>query len=162
MKIEIEKITDEGLLRWACGLTINAESNITLDKIYANEHSPIRTQLFKITMFGIPTFVSTHFVRHTIGATHFVKSNREDRSGYTGDAGRHQPVNHGILCNAQALIQMARKRLCYKSHIETVFTMSKIRTGVMKIDRELALKMVQECSYRGGVCHEDKPCGLIL
>ena len=106
MMVRAEKLTGTDLMRWACGLTIDKESTIDLYEIYKNEHSPIRTQLFKVEMLDIPTFVSVHFVRHTQGVTHFVKSNRKDRGG-KDDVDRWTPVNHGMLCNAQALINMA-------------------------------------------------------
>jgi hypothetical protein len=110
-------------------------------------------------MYGIPTFVSTHFVRHNIGIiAHFCKTQRDDRGG-EDDADRWTPTNHGILCNAQTLVNMARKRLCFKSHIATVRQMRNIRAEVMKVDPALAVRLVPECVYRGGICYEDKLCG---
>lgn len=156
--VTVQKLTDVGLLRDACSFTIDMKSKADLAKMYRSEHSPIRTQLFWIEMFDIPTFVSVHLVRHHVGVDHFVKSNREDGLGYSGDAGRWQPVNHAMLINAQALINMARKRLCLKAHIETVRTMVKIRKAILPIDRWLALFMVPECEYRGFVCNEPHPC----
>lgn len=157
--VKVEKITDLDLLQWACSMTIDSESEMSLERIYRNEHSPMRTQLFKISMFGLPTFVSTHFMRHPIGVVaHFGKTLRDDRGG-PDDANRWTPTNHGMICNAQALINMARKRLCFKSHHATVRQMRMIRDGVMAVDPDLAYRMVPECLYRGGICHEDKPCG---
>jgi hypothetical protein len=157
MQINISKLVGEDWMRWACALTIDSESNMTLDKIYANEHSPMRTQIFAVTMLGIPTFVSTHFRTHSQGVTHFVKSLREDRSG-DGTENRWTPTNHGMLINAQSLINISRKRLCYKSHDETRRVMKAIKTAVDGVDSELALRMVHDCVYRNG-CHEDKTCG---
>lgn len=158
----VEKLTDIELLHWACGLTIDSESSMSLRRIYRNEHSPMRTQLFKIGMYGIPTFVSTHFVRHNIGIIgHYCKTQRDDRIGET-DGDRHDrwtPTNHGILCNAQALVNIARKRLCYSSHWATIDVMESIKEEVKLVDPELAKRLVPECEYRGGVCHEDRMCG---
>lgn len=161
MIIEVTKLTDESLMREACAYTINAESKMTLPRIYQCEHSPMRTQIFWVEMVDIPTFVSVHFVRHKHGVEHFVKSNRNDRPSYTGDAGREHPVNHAMLCNAQALINMARKRLCFKAHPETVDVMVKIKIEVGKTDPALAQFMVPECLYRNG-CNELKSCGFYL
>lgn len=157
MEVEINKITDEALLRWACSLTIDSESKATLKSLYRNEHSPIRTQMFTVTMTGIPTFVSTHFCRHDIGVVHFIKSLREDRCG-KGDETRWTPTNHGMFLNAQALLNMARKRLCYKCSPETREVMECIKDTMFLVDEDLANRLVPECVYRGS-CHEDKPCG---
>jgi hypothetical protein len=122
-----------------------------------SEHSPIRTQIFWIEMYDIPTFVSVHFVRHKHGIEHFVKSNRDDRSSYTGDLGRNQPVNHAALCNAQSLINMARKRLCKKSHPETQKLMQLIVDKIKEVDPLLFPFLIPDCKYRGKCC-EITPC----
>lgn len=159
MSVTIEKITDVGLLRWACSMTTGGKhSDASLYEMYNCEHSVIRTQLFKITMMNIPTFVSVHLVRHNVGVTHFVKTNRDDRGG-SDKVDRLTPVTHGMIINAQSLINMARKRLCLKSHPSTVFAMKQIRQAMQDVDRTLVLFMVPECVYRGGVCHELKTCG---
>lgn len=156
--VTARKITDESLLRRACEMTMHGyPSSMTLSKIYQCEHSPMRTQLFWIELVSIPTFVSVHFVRHHVGVEHFVLSNREDRGG-DEHAGRHSPVNHGMLINAQALVNMARKRLCNKAHVETQAVMKAIRAAVAQEDPALAGFMVRECDYRNGFCSEVKSC----
>ena len=157
--IKAYKITGTDLMRLACSYTINTESNMSLEKIYQCEHSPMRTQMFVVEMINIPTFVSVHFVRHKHGVEHFVKSNREDRDSYTGDLGRWQPVNHMMLCNAQALVNMARKRLCRKASKETIEIMQLIVESIDKVDCALAERLVPECEYRRG-CREIRSCGL--
>ena len=156
MQITVEKITGIDLMRRACEATTGKPSNMSLDAIYRCEHSPIRTQLFWVEMRDIPTFVSVHLVRHNIGVTHFVSSNRDDRGG-NAEADRNTPVNHSMLINAQALINMARKRLCGKASVETRDVMYDIRSSIHEVDPDLASYMVPECLYRGG-CHELKPC----
>ena len=160
--ISVEKLTGIELLQWACSMTIDAESSMKFDRIYRNEHSPMRSQIFKISMYDIPTFVSTHLVRHNIGVIgHYCKTQRDDRIGETEGTAhdRWTPTNHGILCNAQALVNMARKRLCHTSHWATVEVMRNILVEVAEVDPALAKRMVPECIYRGGVCHEDRICG---
>jgi len=144
-EIIVEKLTDKSLLQWACSMTIDSNSAMSLGRIYRNEHSPMRTQLFKISMLGI----------------HYCKTQRDDRIGETeGDApDRWTPTNHGILCNAQALVNIARKRLCYTSHWATMDVMKSMKCEISKVDPELSKRLVPECIYRGGVCHEDKICG---
>lgn len=157
MKITVKKLTDEKLMQRACQFTIDKETNISLEKIYQCEHSPARTQMFWVEMSDIPTFVSVHFVRHKIGVEHFVKSNRDDRGG-NGKEDRNTPVNHAMLINAEALITMARKRLCKKAHQKTVEVMEAIRQAVGDEDLELYKRMVKNCIYRGG-CYELVSCG---
>jgi hypothetical protein len=108
-------------------------------------------------MHGIPSFVSTHLVRHKIGIEHYVESFRDDRGG-TGNENRLTPVNHGMLLNAQALIQISRKRLCYKSHSKTIAVWTKVRNEIAIIDQDLAMAMVPECVYRNGLCPELLEC----
>ena len=161
-EVFVEKLTDIGLLQWACSMTIDSDSNMNLERIYRNEHSPIRTQIFKVSMLGIPTFVSTHFVRHNVGILgHFCKTQRDDRIGETEgtDHDRWTPTNHGILCNAQALINIARKRLCHTSHMSTMAVMYMLRDAIKEVDEDLAKRLLPECRYRGYVCHEDRMCG---
>lgn len=157
MQIKVEKITDGQLMRKACSYTINAESKMTLAKIYKCEHSPMRTQMFIVEMIDIPTFVSVHFVRHKVGVEHFVKSNRDDRGG-NEVVDRNTPVNHMMFCNAESLITMARKRLCYKAHEQTIVVMNEIKREISKIDPDLGMFMVKQCLYRNG-CNELNTCG---
>ena len=157
MRITVTKITDETLMQRACEFTTGKPSGMTLEKIYQCEHSPMRTQIFLVEMIDIPTFVSVHLVRHNVGVTHFVKSNREDRGG-NGEEDRNTPINHAMLINAQSLINMARKRLCKKAHNATVAAMERIKQEVHKVDPALADRMEMDCLYRKG-CHELKPCG---
>jgi len=158
MKVLVRKLTDETILRRACEMTFKGKtSKMTLAKMYDCEHSPIRSQVFWVEMIGVASFVSVHFVRHKIGVEHFVESNRDDRGG-NDRVDRNTPVNHGMLINAQALINMARKRLCSKAHQKAVKAMRMIQEEVRKVDPDLAIYMVAECEYRRG-CHELQSCG---
>ena len=157
-KITVTKITDKALLDLACSYTVNKDVHVKdMKAFYMSEHSPIRTQLFLIEMKDIPTFVSVHFVRHNVGVIHFVKSNRADRGG-DNEADRMSPVNHMMIANAQALINISRKRLCSKASPETQEIMEMIANKVYDVDVELALCMLPECMYRGG-CTEINSCG---
>jgi hypothetical protein len=159
VKVTVTKLTDESLVKRACESTMHgAESKVTLDQIYRCQHSPIRTQIFWVEMVDIPSFVSTHLVRHKIGVEHFVMSNRVDRGG-TGSETRNTPVNHSMLINAEALINMARKRLCLKASDETREVFDLVCSEVLEVDPALCKYLVPECEYRGGRCFELKPCG---
>lgn len=157
-KVVVTKITDKNLLDKACSFTVDKEVNVkNMVKMYKSEHSPIRTQMFCVELYNIPSFVSTHFVRHKVGVEHYVKSLREDRCG-TGTEDRWSPVNHMMVLNAQALINMARKRLCSQASHETMKVMGGIRERVQSVDDALAQCMLPDCQYRGG-CYEFKTCG---
>lgn len=161
MEVKVKKITDEELMVDACEATHRGSSqSMNLEKIYKCKHSPIRTQLFWVQMNNIPTFVSTHFVRHKIGVEHFVLSNRSDRGGAGNDVvTRKTPVNHCMFINAEALITMSRKRLCKGASIETQQVMKMIVKGLEKVDPELTKHMMPQCEYIGR-CEELKGCGL--
>ena len=158
MQITVTKITDKALLDLACSYTVNKTVSVKdMQAFYMSEHSPIRTQLFLIEMKNIPTFASVHFARHNVGVIHFVKSNRIDRGGDTV-VDRLTPVNHMMIANAQALINISRKRLCSKSSPETQEIMAAITNKVYEVDAALAMCMLPECEYRGG-CTELSSCG---
>lgn len=141
----------------AAAFTSGKDVNISnKEKWYLSEHSPIRTQMFWIEMFDIPTFVSVHLVRHKIGVEHFVRSNRVDRGG-NSEANRNTSINHAMLINAQALITMSRKRLCKKASAETREVFVAIKDIIGNIDNDLHKCMVPECQYRGR-CTELKSC----
>ena len=160
MNITVSKLTGLDLARLACQYTMHshAGSSITLWSLYAMEHSPLRTQIFAVEMRGIPNFVSVHLTRHKIGVEHYVQTMREDR-GADEVATRLTPTNHLMIANAQAVINMARKRLCHKASRETRETMEQIRTAIGGVDPNLGNVMVPECYYRGFICHERTPCG---
>ena len=61
--------------------------------------------------------------------------------------------------NAQSLIFMARKRLCYKADVTTQSIMRMIVSAINGLCPEFKDFLVPECVYRGGYCHEFKPCG---
>lgn len=159
MRITARKITDEWLMRQACDFTrgnLEPTSQMTLDAMYRCEHSPARTQLFTIEMRDIPTYVSVHLTRHKVGVEHFVQSNRNrDNTAIHRDT----PINHMMLLNAQALINMSLVRLCRSADLQTRTVWVHVRNAVHTVDPDLAKYMVPKCTYRGSVCHELKPCG---
>lgn len=77
----VRKLTDENLMREACECTFLGTTHQSLLSIYKSEHSPVRTQLFWIKLENIPLFVSTHLLRHTVGAVPFQLTCRSDRQG---------------------------------------------------------------------------------
>jgi len=159
MEVTVTKLTDEKLMQQAFQATSKKpiKRQITLEEAYRWKHSPIRTQLFAINCTDIPSFVATHFSRHTHYDFIGITTNRDDRGGE--DLGRETPVNMMIVCNAEVLMTLARKRLCTKAHKQARLLMQKICFGVQQIDPALAKNMVVECEYRGGICYEPSCCG---
>lgn len=134
------------------------ESKQKLEAAYKHRHSPMRTQLFVVRMYAIPSFVSVHLVRHSaVGQQHYVGSNRVDLGG-DPVADRYTPVDHMMVLNAQHLEEMAWDRLCKKSSPETRKVMQHIAEQTLLVDPDLANKMVPRCVYLGR-CDEYKPCG---
>lgn len=160
MKIHIQPLTDLAIVQRAAQMTTHGQPiKAPLKAWYRTEHSPVRMRKFWIELLGIPTMVSVHLVRHKIGVDHFVQTMRDDRGGAGDDkVNRLTPVNHGLDINAQALIQMSRKRLCLASHKRTVAVWTKLRKAMKEVDPDLARFMVPECVYRNGVCPEFKEC----
>jgi len=163
MEVIVEKITTIEDMHEAFESTVRGGAKVKckLRHAYLWEHSPIRTQLFKVKMIDIPSFVSVHFVRHAaVGQQHYVMSNRDDRGGEGNtEVNRLSPVKHTMILNAQHLIDMARKRLCFKSSKETRHVMLLIKEKIKKVDQDLSSFMVPNCIYRGNICTEPKPCG---
>ncbi len=129
----------------------------TLRQVYAWMHSPIRTQVFSIQFERMYSFVSVHLVRH-VTTVPFVQSMRDDRGG-TKKEDRYTPVKHRMFLNAEAILNIANKRLCYQASPETRESILMMRETMKNIDSDLAYNMVPSCVWRGGICCEPKPCG---
>lgn len=128
-------------------------------QLLLSEHSPIRLLKFRWRWFNLKSWVSVHFVRHKIGIDHFVKTQRTDRTGINRDElPQGALVNHEADANAQALINISRKRLCSCASPETRIAWQEVKDEVAKTEPELASCMVKECIYRG-FCPEMFSCG---
>jgi hypothetical protein len=161
MRVTIIKHTDIAAARRANKTTVRKDfaSKATLDDVYTWMHSPVRTQIFEIILEDIPTFVSVHLVRHTKQHPQpFVTSHRIDRGG-DGTEDRYTPVDMTIWANAEAILEMARLRLCHKASKETRDVMWEIVHEIARVDPYLARHMVPSCVTQGGYCREPKPCG---
>jgi thymidylate synthase ThyX len=141
--------------------TQNLPSSSYKKRMLLAEHSPIRQLIFRFRWEGIPYWVSTHLVRHKIGVEHFVQSSRSDRTGVDrNELKQSELVNHEILINAQALINISRKRLCTKASPETQQAWKILLEAVKTQEPELYECCVPECIYRG-FCPEESSCGYI-
>lgn len=126
------------------------------------EHSPIRLVEYDISYTDIRQWVTVHLVRHWLGFIPFVHTQREDRRAL--DCSRDE-LPQGSLndmdvsANAQALINVSRKRLCATASKETREAWQKTKEAIAEIDPTMASKMVPNCIYRGFCPEKCKSCG---
>lgn len=134
----------------------NWEANMLLA-----EHSPIRLVEYEWDWNKIRQWVTTHLVRHHEGCEKFVRTQRQDRNDEVidRDALPQGSLNSMMMtANAQALINISRKRLCKGcASPETRHAWELVRDEIKKQDPVLAEKMVPECLYRG-FCPEWRNC----
>lgn len=139
-------------------------SNTFKAKILLAEHSPIRLLEYDFTWEDIQQWVTVHLVRHHVGCEKFVSTQREDivDLGVPRDElPQGQRNNMDMTCNAQALINISRKRLCSTASPETRTAWEQVKTEIAKVDPILASKMVKECLYRGFCPEFDRCCGFV-
>lgn len=162
---------------------INHEPSVKFKKeILLAEHSPIRLLEYDFTISDIRQWVTVHLVRHHEGCEKFVHTQRQDindeieritktiidiftREGLLKDGWRErdylfqgQPNDMDMTCNAQAFINISRKRLCFGCPSpETRMAWEIVIEKLREIDPILAEKCVPECVYRG-FCPENRRC----
>lgn len=142
-------------------------SNSWKAKMLLAEHSPIRLIEYEWTWSDIMQWVTTHLVRHHEGCEKFVHSQRGDRRAileeYNVSSRNELPQgatnDMDMTANAQALINISRKRLCNCASKETKEAWKQVKEGVRKVDPVMADKMVPECIYRGFCPEFMNPCG---
>lgn len=138
-------------------------------RILLAEHSPIRKLKISWKWIDIKYWISVHLVRHNIGITHFVKTQRPDRTGKRdGRDNEFQGalINHECEANAQAIINISRKRLCNQAQPETRAAWKAFLESIKDKEPELYSVCVPECLYRGW-CYELKddkknPCNYYI
>ena len=177
VRVEVKKLTDWSEVLDAARFTVNKtdlgkEPSVEFkNRITMAEHSPIRSLIFVVTLYNVPSWVSQHIARHDKFAGHtvregendenFVSTQRSDRTGVDrSELSQEELVSHRILLNAQDLINISRKRLCNCASPETRYVWDLVRYEIWKIEPELASKMVRECVYRG-FCPEMECCGYV-
>jgi hypothetical protein len=138
------------------------------DTYFISEHSPIRSFIVRIKWKGISRRVAMHLVRH-VHSLPFVSSTRPDRfPGHKDD----EVVDMIQDFNAQALIDMARKRLCTLAYRDTRQVVEDVKYYLMTYanpsDNELELAvrslgrcMVPNCIYRSGCPEGRNSCSFL-
>ncbi|MDP4094450.1 MAG: thymidylate synthase ThyX [Bacillota bacterium] len=128
-------------------------------KMLLCEHSPIRQIFIKCKWYDLKSWVSVHFVRHKIGIEHWVRTQRVDRTGINRDElPQGNEVEHEILADVQAIINISRKRLCNQASKETRDAWQAVLDSLKEEQPELYNVCVPDCIYRGW-CYEYKSCG---
>lgn len=151
-------------------------------QILLAEHSPIRLLEYDFTIEDIRQFVTVHLVRHHEGCEKFVHTQRQDinpeiekitenvikvlkEAGLARDDWKERDYmfqgsenDMDMTCNAQAFINISRKRLCIGcASFETRQAWEIVIEMLKEVDPILAEKCVPECCYRG-FCPETKRC----
>ena len=141
-------------------VTDNISTKLKYQLLYS-EHSPIRALNFRWLWTNIKSWVSVHLVRHKYGIEHFVSTQRSDRTGEDRNKKpQDSPVDHMCIANAQAIINISRKRLCTMASPETREAWSAVLDSLTDIEPELVSVCVPECVYRG-FCPEPNGCGYV-
>ena len=166
---------------------INHEPSDKFKKeILLAEHSPIRLLEYDFTISDIRQWVTVHLVRHHEGCEKFVHTQRQDMNdqiekitkeivriceveGLTRDGWKErdylfqgQENDMDMTCNAQAFINISRKRLCKGcASPETRYAWEIVIEKLEEIDPILAEKCVPECIYRGFCPERKRRCGYI-
>jgi hypothetical protein len=170
------KITVERLIGWkevlnSARITVNKSE---LDKepsdsfkrsILLAEHSPIRNLTYKIVWEEIPYWVAMHFRTHHIGFRsgeddiYFIQTQRTDRTQVNRDKlYQNELINMSAILNAQSIINVSRKRLCFQTAEETRNVWKNTLEVLKEKEKILYYLCMSECVYRG-FCPERVCCG---
>lgn len=166
MKVEVKQITSWSLALDMARMTVNKEplhkepSNEWKRKMLKAEHSPIRCVQYLITLKDVPYYSVMHLVRHHQGIEKFVCTQREDRTGINRHSlAQDALISCSFICNAQALINISRVRLCGCADPTTRTIWANIKNYIHdNVDSIVSDFMVPNCVYRG-FCPELKCCG---
>ena len=168
IKTKINKVDFDWLdIKNKCRTTVNkGESTVeATDKfkwrLLISEHSPIRLGRVNWKWEGLKSWVATHYVRHHNGVEKWVSTQRTDRTGTNRDElPQGAEVVLEMEANAQAVINMAKVRLCYQASPETRVQMEDLKRTLHEQEdtKQLSDAMIPSCVYRCG-CPEFKECG---
>jgi len=128
-------------------------------KLLESEHSPIESLQFAFKL-EVPYYVSVHLVRHKIGISHYVSTQRTDRINVDRTKlPQDAMVSHMIYLNAKAFVQMSHMRLCKQASKETRDVVKEMVRLANESNPEFKSVLIPNCEYRGGKCTEFNCCG---
>ena len=120
-------------------------------KLLVCKHSPIRRSLISIKWDSIPSYVSTHFCRHSVGVTPYVQTSREDRTGVPRNERKQtDDVSMQMDMNIQSLINIMEKRLCLCSDENTIKYAEGLLEEIKKYDEDVYWVCVPSGIAHGG------------
>ena len=150
-------------IRNVCRTTINKEhdnkepSRKFKKNLLISEHSPIRELVVKWKWSDIKSWIGVHYSRHRYEC--YVSTQRTDRTGVNrDDLPQSSLVDMDNTANAQHLIDVMRKRLCYGASKETRELAEELKYTLKTYEEELSDVLVPNCIYRCG-CPEMSNCG---
>lgn len=161
-QILVQKITDREtictIVKWCWGI----KSVASLEKWYGSKHSPTYTQQFLILVCAEKSVMDQMRTHEKNGCQFFCDSGRPDTGNNESGNSRDSLRRFAIWCNAEHLMKMAEKRLCYNAELPTWEFVMKLRQLIHNnVDPDLATKMQPKCAiYRDG-CTEFVSCGMI-
>ena len=155
-------------------------------EILLAEHSPIRLLEYDFTIEDVRQWVTVHLARHHVGCEKFIHTQRQDinkeveqmtaeivrickEEGLVREGWRERDYmfqgesnDMDMTCNAQAFINISRKRLCYGcASPETRYAWQIVIDALREVDPILAEKCVPECIYRGFCPETRRSCGFV-
>lgn len=149
----------------ACMQTIGKEAgenepNSTWKKkLLICRHSPIRRSLISIKWEDIPSYVSTHFARHSVGVTPFVQTSREDRTGIPREERKQtDSVAMQMDMNIEALLNIMGRRLCTCSDKITIKYAKGLAEAIKEYDEDIYWACVPQCVRCGGCVEPFSQC----
>jgi len=174
MEIFIEEVSSPELVRTLARFTRRLSetegSNITpklFEKFVRCEHSPLRAYILLVKIFSIPYWVAGHLIRHHAGevpfdSEPFITTSRTDIT-HKAERSPEDLVDLALFINAQGLLDMSKRRLCFNAAPETVKVWHAVKNALRDHGNPyteiLANHMQPMCLYRGGQCNELKWCG---
>ena len=112
MTIKVFPLTDDSAVLNTARVTVwkddaeNTPSDKFMNSIYFREHSPIRAKEYMIEIRGIKSWIATHLVRHHMGYTPYVSTQRDDR--HEADIPRDE-LPQGALVNMDIVMFVYRE-----------------------------------------------------
>ena len=131
-----------------------------IHKMLKARHSPCRELIYSFVLRDIPYWCSNHLVRHHVGVNWYVQSQRNDRQDKydRNKAPQDAPVTVRVSINAEALMNLANKRLCMQASPETRAIVKEMCRLAEEKTPELKGLLVPNC-VRMRKCEEMYPCG---
>ena len=126
------------------------------------EHSPIRKITVCWSWETIPYAISTHFARHHVGCTPWIKTSRADRTKVERSSRpQTELISMEMEANLQSIINISRVRLCKKADPETTKYWNSFLNELKNIDEDVYFVCVPQCIRYAG-CPEIKSCKYFL